>query len=123
MIASKGNDLPFESHNVFLFEMIYDYLFESVAVSIGEENRNGDGNTVGVAERQGITPEAVEHEMMEAIRAGMASPDPHAQALWKQICPNGKEPYLDTFLSLVANRVDMMMDGQRPMKNGKDFLS
>ena len=53
-VPSKGNNLPFESHNVFLFEMIYDSLFESVAVSIGEENRNGDGNTVGVAERQGI---------------------------------------------------------------------
>ena len=36
------------------FEMIDDRLFESVAVSIGEENRNGDGNPVGVAERQGI---------------------------------------------------------------------
>ena len=76
-----------------------------------------------IAAEQGITPEDVEHEMMEATRAGMASPDPHAQALWKQICPNGKEPDLDTFLSLVANRVDMMMDGQRPKKNGKDFLS
>ena len=48
--------------------------------------------------------------MMEAIRAGMASPDPHAQALWKQICPDGKEPDLDTFLTFMANRVDMMMD-------------
>ena len=34
--------------------MIYDCLFESVAVSIGEENRNGDENTVKVAVRQGI---------------------------------------------------------------------
>ena len=76
-----------------------------------------------IAAEQGISSEEVEHEMMEAIRAGMASPDPHAQALWKQICPNGKELDLDTFLSLVANRVDMMMDGQRPKKNGKDFLS
>lgn len=36
------------------FEMIYDHPFESVAVSIGEENRNGDENTVEVAVRQGI---------------------------------------------------------------------
>lgn len=28
------------------FEMIYDHLFESLAVSISEENRNGDENTV-----------------------------------------------------------------------------
>ena len=38
-----------------------------------------------IAAQNGISPERVEHEMMEAIRAGMASPDPHAQALWKQI--------------------------------------
>ena len=76
-----------------------------------------------IAAENGISPEDVEHEMMEAIRAGMASPDPHAQALWKQICPDGKEPDLDTFLSLVANRVDMMMGEQKPKKNRKDFLS
>lgn len=60
--------------------------------------------------------------MMEAIRAGMASPDPHAQALWKQICPDGKELDLDTFLSFVANRVDMMTE-EKPKKKGKTYLS
>ena len=34
--------------------MIDDYLFESVAVSIDEENRNGDEKPGEVAERQGI---------------------------------------------------------------------
>ena len=63
-----------------------------------------------IAAENGISPEEVEHEMMEAIRAGMASPDPHAQALWKQICPDGKEPDLDTFLSFMTSRTDMMMD-------------
>lgn len=43
-----------------------------------------------IAAQQGVTPEYVEEEMMKAIRAAMASPDPHAQALWKQICPDGK---------------------------------
>ena len=76
-----------------------------------------------IAAEHGITPEEVEHEMMEAIRAGMASPDPHAQALWKQICPDGKEPDLDTFLDFMANRVDMMMGEQKPKKNRKGFLS
>ena len=70
-----------------------------------------------IAAEHGITPEDVEHEMMEAIRAGMASPNPHAQALWKQICPDGKEPDLDTFLSFVANRVDMMTQQQEPRQN------
>ena len=54
IVPSKGNDQPFESHNVYLFEMIYDCLFESVAVSIGEENRNGDENPGEVAVRQGF---------------------------------------------------------------------
>lgn len=77
-----------------------------------------------VAAEQGITPEEVEHEMMEAIRAGVASPDPHAQALWKQICPDGKEPDLDTFLTFMANRVDMMMNKQEnKRKNDKQFFS
>ena len=76
-----------------------------------------------IAAEQGITPEDVEHVMMEAIRAGMASPDPHAQALWKQICPDGKEPDLDTFLDFMADRVDMMMGEQKPKKNSKRFPS
>lgn len=74
------------------------------------------------AAENGISPEVVEHEMMEAIRAGMASPDPHAQALWKQICPDGKEPDLETFLTFMANRVDMMMDEQYPKKKGKNTI-
>lgn len=65
-----------------------------------------------IAAANGITPEKVEHEMMEAIRVGMSSPDPHAQALWKQICPDGKEPDLDTFLTFMADRVDMVMSEQ-----------
>ena len=69
-----------------------------------------------IAAQNGTTPENVEHEMIEAIRAGMASPDPHAQALWKQICPDGKEPDLDTFLTFMANRVDMMQSTQEKRK-------
>ena len=70
-----------------------------------------------IAAQNGTTPENVEHEMIEAIRAGMASPDPHAQALWKQICPDGKEPDLDTFLTFMASRVDMMKDTQEKNNN------
>ena len=63
-----------------------------------------------IAAEQGITPEDVEHEMMEAIRAGMASPDPHAQELWKQIAPDGKEPSIDRFLEFVSGRVKSEMN-------------
>ena len=52
----------------------------------------------------------------------MASPDPHAQVLWKQISPDGKEPDLDTFLSFMANRVDIMMDAQNPKKKDKNTI-
>ena len=76
-----------------------------------------------IAAEYGITPEEVEHEMMEAIRAGMASPNLHAQALWKQICPDGAEPDLDTFLTFMANRVDMMVDEQNPKINSKHHFS
>ena len=63
-----------------------------------------------IAAEEGISPEKVEHEMMEAIRAGMASTDPRAQALWGQMCPDGKEPDLDTFLTFMSDRVDRIMD-------------
>ena len=76
-----------------------------------------------IAAEQGISPEEVEHKMMEAIRAAMDSPNPRAKALWKQICPDGKEPDLDTFLSFMSNRVDMMKKQHKPKKNGKTFLS
>ena len=76
-----------------------------------------------IAAQNGTTPEYVEHEMMEAIRAGIASPNPHAQALWKQICPDGKEPDLGTFLTFMANRVDMIMDEQNPKRNSKHHFS
>ena len=46
LISKWQNDCP--------FEMIDDCLFESVAVSIGEENRNGDENPGEVAVRQGF---------------------------------------------------------------------
>ncbi|MBQ6851814.1 MAG: hypothetical protein IJO04_02130 [Oscillospiraceae bacterium] len=75
-----------------------------------------------IAAENGISPEKVEQEMMKAIRAGMASTDPHAQALWKQMCPDGKEPSLDTFLSFMANRVNMMMDGKNQKKKGKNTI-
>ena len=69
-----------------------------------------------VAAQNDTTPQNVEHEMMEAIKAGMASSDPHSQALWKQIASDGNVPSLDTFLAFIANRVDMMMGEQQSQK-------
>lgn len=58
-----------------------------------------------IAMQNGVTPEFVEEEMRKAMRAGMASTDPHAQELWKQIAPDGKEHDLDTFLKFCADRI------------------
>ena len=58
-----------------------------------------------IAMQNGVTPEFVEEEMRKAMRAGMASTDPHAQELWKQIAPDGKEPDLDTFLKFCVDRI------------------
>lgn len=71
-----------------------------------------------LAARDGVTPEYVEHEMKEAIRAAMQTDDPQAQLLWKQIAPDGKEPDLDTFLSFIVEQLAMMED----LQNG-DFQS
>lgn len=76
-----------------------------------------------IAKKNGVTPEQVEADMKIAMRAGMASTDPQAQALWKQMCPDGKEPDLDTFLSFMANRVDMAIDAQPTKKKHNKFFS
>ena len=76
-----------------------------------------------IAAKDGVSPEYVEQEMMNAIRMAMATTDPHAQALWKQMCPDGKEPDLDTFLTFMANRLDMIMDEQNPKRNSKHHFS
>lgn len=63
-----------------------------------------------IAMQNGVTPEYVEEEMRKAMRAGMASTDPHAQKLWKQIAPDGKEPSIDRFLEFVSGRVKSEMN-------------
>ena len=54
-----------------------------------------------IAREKHTTPEVVEEEMRSAIRAAMASSDPRAQALWKQIAPDGKEPPFEIFLNFI----------------------
>ena len=58
-----------------------------------------------IARENNTTPKQVEREMKEAIRAGMASDDPQAQAIWKQIAPDGKEPSIETFLKFCVERI------------------
>lgn len=45
-----------------------------------------------VAKAHKMSEQEVIDEMRVAIRAAMKSTDPTAQAFWKQIAPDGKEP-------------------------------
>ena len=58
-----------------------------------------------IARNNNVTPKQVEEDIKEAIRAAMASDDPQAQAIWRQIAPDGKESSIDTFLKFCANRI------------------
>lgn len=58
-----------------------------------------------IAMQHGVTPEQVEADMKEAIKTAMASTDPQAQELWKQIAPDGKEPSIETFLNFCAGEL------------------
>ena len=63
-----------------------------------------------IAIKNGVSPAEVEADMREAMQAGMASTDPQAQELWKQIAPDGKEPSIDRFLEFVSGRVKSEMN-------------
>lgn len=58
-----------------------------------------------IAEKERVSTAYVENEMRKAIRQAMTTTDPKAQALWRQIAPDGNEPDLDTFLEFVANKI------------------
>ena len=70
-----------------------------------------------IAAKEGTTPKEVEKKMRESIKDAMASSNPQAQALWKQICPDGKEPDLDTFLNFLVGQVNTTMNQQKIKKN------
>ena len=59
-----------------------------------------------VAKKYGLTPEQAEKEMMSALREAMASTDPHAQKLWKEIAPDGEVPDLGDFLAFASGKVN-----------------
>lgn len=54
-----------------------------------------------IAKENGTTPQEVKQEMHIAIRAAMQSSDPQAQALWKEIAPDGKEPSIEEFFAIL----------------------
>lgn len=57
-----------------------------------------------IAESHRVSPEQVEADMKAAIQMAMTSTDPAAQALWKQLAPDGDEPSIEAFLRFCAER-------------------
>lgn len=55
-----------------------------------------------VAKKYGTTEQEVRKEMELAIRTAMQSKDPVAQAIWKQIAPDGKEPPVEKVIAAIA---------------------
>ena len=55
-----------------------------------------------IAKENGVSPAEVKKDMQEAIRVGMASPDPKVQAEWKRISPSGKEPSVEELLAYLT---------------------
>lgn len=55
-----------------------------------------------VAKKYGTTEQAVRYEMQMAISEAMKSKDPVAQAIWKQISPDGKEPSVEKVIAAIA---------------------
>lgn len=61
-----------------------------------------------IAHENHTKPEVVEEKIRSTIRAAMASSDLRAQALWKQIASDGKEPSIETFLKFCVERMDKL---------------
>ena len=59
-----------------------------------------------IAKERNLSPKAVEEEMRSALHEAMATKDLQAQALWKQIAPDGKEPSIDRFLQFCVDSVN-----------------
>jgi len=75
------------------------------------QNKKQGGNIVptknmdtGAGDRD-MRSEEMENEIKKAIREAMATTDPRAQALWKRIAPDGKEPSVEEFLDFCVNRL------------------
>lgn len=52
----------------------------------------------GIAYREGLSDEIIRSEMMEAIRASKASPNPQVQELWTTFNYAGEEPTPEEFI-------------------------
>ena len=55
-----------------------------------------------VAKAHKMSEQEARKEMSVAIRAAMKSTDPTAQAFWKQIAPDGKEPPVERVIASIS---------------------
>ncbi len=58
-----------------------------------------------IAKENGVSPEEVKTEIMNAIRAGIHNPDPQVQAVWNSISPGEEAPDITACLTWAVNRI------------------
>lgn len=58
-----------------------------------------------IARQEGTTAEQVYKDIQEAINAGFENPDPHVQAVWKEISFKGPRPTPEEVISYMALRL------------------
>ena len=63
-----------------------------------------------VARKNGVSPEAVERDIREALEAAKESSDPVAQVFWASLTLREEEPDPETILEAAAKRARLRMD-------------
>lgn len=67
-----------------------------------------------IAEREGTTVDAVREEIRAAIAAGQRDPSPTAQAFWRTIPCEGREPTPEEVILHLADEARRRMSGGNP---------
>lgn len=66
-----------------------------------------------VARDHGVPESEVRAEMMAAMRAGMANPDPEVQRQWSEIPWQGAEPTVEEFIAWMTLKVEREADAEK----------
>ena len=59
-----------------------------------------------LAKSHGVSEAEVRAEMEEAMRAGMANPDPAVQARWASIQWRGETPTVEEFIACITEQIE-----------------
>ena len=66
-----------------------------------------------IARDRGIPESEVRAEMMAAMRAGMANPDPDVQKQWGEIPWRGAEPTVEEFIAWTALKAERGVSAEK----------